>query len=281
MAPGTPGVLEMLLALDQTAGRIAESKQRIDRAAQASPESSEIAELQARVAVAEEDFDAAKASLRRATDLDPRNLTAHLGLADLELRDGDIAGMIGVLERAVVSLPESSELQFRLALVYEREGEQAKAIAAYEAAVALDDDLGQAKNNLAYLLAETPGGDLDRALELAQQAKEQLPDDGNAADTLGWVLLKRGVPSAAIGYLEEAAERFPADSFEVQGIVRNHLAEAYEKNSEAAKAVEASERSVESYQKLAASAKERGVDFAEPDWAQQARARIERLGTAG
>ena len=54
-----------------------------------------------------------------------------------------------------------------------------------------------------------------RAWQHLQQAKEQMPDDGSAADTLGWVLLKRGVPSAAIGYLQEATERFPADAFEI------------------------------------------------------------------
>ena len=31
-----------------------------------------------------------------------------------------------------------------------------------------------------------------------------MPDEPNTADTLGWVLFRRGVPSAAIGYLKEA-----------------------------------------------------------------------------
>jgi hypothetical protein len=94
-------------------------------------------------------------------------------------------------------------------------------------------------------------------------------------------LLKRGVPSAAIGYLEEAAERFPETAFEIQGIVRNHLAEAYEMNQEQAKAVAASQEAIGSFEKLLAAAKERGAEFEEPDWAREARARIQRIEAAG
>ncbi len=90
-------------------------------------------------------------------------------------------------------------------------------------------------------------------------------------------MLKRGVPSAAIGYLEEAAERFPPDALEVQGIVRNHLAEAYEKNEEASKAIAASQISVENFEKLSKAVAERGGEVTEPSWVKEARDRIARL----
>ena len=141
---------------------------------------------------------AGRKALARAIELDGRNLTAQLTLADLALREGKNTEMIEILERAASSVPESADLQNRLAIAYEQNDRRADAITAYEKAISLNNDLAMAKNNLAYLIAES-GGDLDRALELAQQAKEQLPDDGNASDTLGWVMLKRGVPSAAIG----------------------------------------------------------------------------------
>ena len=268
----------MLLALDRDAGQPEASVERIRAAAEQFPDSSEMIELQAEVSLLDGDLDAAKAALRKAVDLDPTNISAQLALAELERRGGDVGEMVSVIERAAEAVPASSDLQFRLAVLYERYPERGDAMAAYERVIALNDNLGQAKNNLAYLLADS-GGDLDRALELAQQAKEQLPDDPNAADTLGWVLLKRGVPSAAIGYLEEAAERFPETAFEVQGIVRNHLAEAYEKNQEQAKAVATSEEVIGSYEKLMAAAKERGVEYEEPDWARDARARIQRIGS--
>ncbi len=279
LSPGNPQVLRTLMQLDRANGSLEASVARMARAVEASPDDSEIVEINAEIKMAMGDEAGARAALERAVELQPRNVTAQLALANLEGRAGNLDGTVAVLERAAVAVPESADLQYRLGLVYEQNGQRREAIDAYEKSISLNSDLAIAKNNLAYLLAKS-GGDLDRALELAQQAKEQLPDDANSADTLGWVLLKRGVPSAAIGYLEEAAERFPADAAEVQGIVRNHLAEAYEKNSEASKAVSESKKSVDYYDRLAKVAKERGIQFPEPDWAQEARERIARLESA-
>jgi len=246
---------------------------------EANPDQSEIVEIDAEVKMSLGDEKAARTALMRAIELNPRNVTAQLALASLEGRSGNIDGMLSVMESAAQAAPESSDLQYRLAMAYESNERPADAMDAYEKSISLNSDLAVAKNNLAYLLADS-GGDLDRALELAQQAKEQLPDDANSADTLGWVLLKRGIPSAAIGYLEEAAERFPSSAVESQGIVRNHLAEAYEKNAESAKAVVESQKSVDFFEQLSKLAEERGVEFAEPSWAKEARDRIARLDSA-
>jgi tetratricopeptide (TPR) repeat protein len=279
LAPGKPQVLRVLIALDRSNDNLDASADRIARALAANPEDSEIAEIEAELKLIRGDAEGARASLTRAIELESRNISAQLALADLEGREGNVGTMIEVIERAAVAVPESSQVHFRLALVYEQDDRRADAIVAYEKAIALNGDLALAKNNLAYLLTES-GGDLDRALDLAQQAKEQLPDDGSAADTLGWVLLKRGVPSAAIGYLQEATERFPSGAFEIQGIVRNHLAEAYEMNQEADKAIAESQKSVEQFQELAKLAEAKGVELDEPDWSLEARKRIERLTEA-
>ena len=276
LAPGNPQVLRTLLGIDRATGDLAASAARIAKALEADPGNSEIAEIDGELKLIQGDREGARAAFEKAIELDERNVSAQLALADLEARAGNLAAAISVMERAAAAVPESSNLQYRLALVYERNGERAKAIDAYEKSISLNDDLAVAKNNLAYLLTES-GGDLDRALELAQQAKEQLPDDANAADTLGWVLLKRGVPSAAIGYLEEAAERFPENALEIQGIVRNHLAEAYEANKDTARAITASRESLGYYEKLAKAARERGTPLTEPDWAREAGERIKRL----
>jgi tetratricopeptide (TPR) repeat protein len=279
LAPGNAQVLRTLLALDRANGELDESVARVAKALAENPDDSEITEIDAELKLIGGDDEGARKSLVRAIELQPRNVTAQIALASLEARAGNVEAMISVLKSAAAALPESSDLQYRLALAYESNGRPSEAIDAYEKSISLNGDLASAKNNLAYLLTES-GGDLDRALELAQQAKEQLPDDGSAADTLGWVLLKRGVPSAAIGYLEEATERFPADAHEVQGIVRNHLAEAYEQNREANKALAASRESIDQYQQLAKLAKDRGIDLDEPTWSRQARERVERLANA-
>jgi hypothetical protein len=94
-------------------------------------------------------------------------------------------------------------------------------------------------------------------------------------------MLKRGVPSAAIGYLEEARARFPDDAHEVQGIVRNHLAEAYERNQEPEKAIAESRKSIEFGEKFVAAARKQGLSVSEPSWSVEARQRVERLGAKG
>ena len=65
-----------------------------------------------------------------------------------------------------------------------------------------------AANNLAWLYSEH-GGDKEKALELAQRAKEAAPDDPHISDTLGWILYKRGVYQRAVGLLKESAAKLP------------------------------------------------------------------------
>ena len=137
-----------------------------------------------------------------------------------------------------------------------------------------DSSLGEAKNNLAYLMAEE-GEDLDRALKLAQEAKAAMPDMPNAADTLGWVLYKRGVASAAIGYLREAVQMSDPDD-PSRGEINSHLAQAYEATGDTAKAIVALEDALALFDRL----KQEGKLQAEPGWAEYARTNIERLQAA-
>ena len=60
-----------------------------------------------------------------------------------------------------------------------------------------------------------------------------MPDNPNTADTLGWVLYRRGVPSAAIGYLKEGVAGIEGGDPN-KGLVRYHLAKAYEASGDAA-----------------------------------------------
>ena len=66
------------------------------------------------------------------------------------------------------------------------------------------------------------GENIDEALNLAQKAKEQVPDDPHISDTLGWIYYKKNVPSRAIVYLKEANEKVPnqpADQISLRDVV--------------------------------------------------------------
>ncbi len=172
--------------------------------------------------------------------------------------------------------PSEARLHHLLGVLYELSGERDRAIERYEEAIRFNGDLAEAKNNLAYLYANG-GESLDRALDLAQDAKAQLPDNPSVADTLGWVLYRRGVPSAAIGYLKEAeAGTDPKDASLAE--VRHHLAQAYAANGDTEEAIAALDRSFDALASRAATLKKRGADPGpEPDWAADALSLQERL----
>jgi tetratricopeptide (TPR) repeat protein len=92
-----------------------------------------------------------------------------------------------------------------LARLYAQTGEEAKAVALYESVVESGESLPSARNDLAFLLARR-GSDLDRALQLAQQAYQALPQDPEVLDTLGYVFLRRGLPEVASAHLRKAVD---------------------------------------------------------------------------
>jgi len=218
--------------------------------------------------------------LRRAIEMDPNDLAAYQALARYLLGSGRRAESLQTYESAVRSRPDAAPLRFTLGTLYEAEGRREDAMREYEEAIRLDGNLAVAKNNLAYLLAEE-GRDLDRALELAQQAKAQLPDNPNAADTLGWVLYKKGIAAAAVDYLKEAESGFPPDHPDL-GWVRYHLAQAYEANQQPEQARQALQRALAGYESLEKRARERGFEgeITPPPWVADVQAMLARLPAA-
>jgi len=120
--------------------------------------------------------------------------------------------------------PNNLAAHMTLGLIYESENNIAKAQESYEKVLKINPKFTPAANNLAYIYAEH-GGNIDVALNLAQMAKEQVPDDPHISDTLGWIYYKKNVPSRAEVYLKEAAEKIPD-----QPLVRYHLGMAYYKS---------------------------------------------------
>ena len=269
-APNMPDILRSLLRIEAASGQLAVAAKRIREAVVAEPNNARLALLEARIELAENNLDAAEGAFQRAVELNPEDAQAYQQLAQFYRITGRLEESIATHERAIEQNPNSARSHERLAMLHEASGDVKEATRYYEQAIALDGSLGEAKNNLAYLLAEAEG-DLDRALDLAQEAKALLPDSPNAADTLGWVLYKRGIPSAAIGYLREATAGFQAQgNEEALGVVRHHLALAYEANEQEDKALETLEAAIATADR----AEEAGRA---PGWAPQVRAMAERL----
>ena len=240
LRPDHVEILRALVELDLRSGALDESVGRVQAAAERAPESPHLQVLLGEIAMFSGDAQGAESAFRRALDLDPNLLAAYQRLASLYVATGRTEEVLTTYEQALERNDRSARLHLDLALLYEMNGRLDEAMDRYDSAIALDPDLAVAKNNLAYLLAEQ-GTRLDRALDLAQSAKEALPGNGNVADTYGWVLLKKGVPDAAVGYLREAVGAFDPDDPNLP-IVRYHLALAFEADGRPGEALQALEQ---------------------------------------
>jgi Tfp pilus assembly protein PilF len=225
--------------------------------------------------VIQDDEARAEAALKRAIELDPELISSYRALARFYARTGRSQQTIETYEQALEVKPDQPQVHHFLGVLYEHGGQVDRAVEHYEQAIRYEPNLGEAKNNLAYIFAER-GENLDRALDLAQEAKALMPDNASAADTLGWVLYRRGVPSAAIGYLKEAAAGFPPGDPNL-GLVRHHLALAYEAAGDAENARVAVEEALQAHASQAAAVREAGGSPADPPWLADARAMQARL----
>jgi Flp pilus assembly protein TadD len=108
-----------------------------------------------------------------------------------------------------------------LAAIREQGKDFSAARDAYEALLSISNDFVPAINNLAVIYAERLG-QLDKALDLARRARELNPSDPNIADTLGWILFRRGEFSQAPQLLNESVGKLSGNP-EIQF----HLGMAY------------------------------------------------------
>ena len=94
----------------------------------------------------------------------------------------------------------------------------------------IDPRAAVAANNLAWIYAQD-GGNLDIALQLAQTAKSQLPDQPEFNDTLGWIYYKKDLATLAIPPLQQSVEKDPKNP-----VYHYHLGLAYAKSGDKGKA---------------------------------------------
>jgi tetratricopeptide (TPR) repeat protein len=276
--PGQVDILTSLLQVEERMGRLADSKARIEKALAEKPDEGKLHQLAGMLALSEKRFADAEASFQRAIELDPGDLQAYERLASYYGNSGRLEDAAKVYERAVAARPEEARFHHFLGVLNELAGHRDRAIKNYEDAIRYGSDLVEAKNNLAYLYAEE-GVNLDRALDLAQDAKSAMPDNPSVSDTLGWVLFRRGVPSAAITYLKEAEAATDPNDASI-GVIRFHLAQAYAANGDEAEALAAVGRSLEAQEAQIEAAKQRGQEAPTPDWVDEARKLEAKLAPA-
>ena len=117
------------------------------------------------------------------------------------LRDADRVGQaVAVLEAADRDLPDTVEIKYELAMLYERQDRVADLERLLRQVIALDPDHAHAYNALGYTLADR-NQRLPEALDLITQALELAPNDPFILDSMGWVKFRMGDQAAAAEYL--------------------------------------------------------------------------------
>jgi tetratricopeptide (TPR) repeat protein len=192
------------------------------------------------VHVARREPDLAEAAYLKAIELEPSMTEPYRILAALYASTNRYDQALARLGDALKTNPRDGSALMLTGVIHEQKGDTAKAREAYEKVLALTPRAAAAANNLAWIYSEH-GGDQDKALQLAQMAKEVAPDDPRVSDTLGWILYKRGVHQRALALLKESAAKLP-DNPQVQ----YHLGMAYAQVGDQAGARQALEFAVKS-----------------------------------
>jgi len=183
----------------------------VDKTLAAHPTDPTLVLLAARIALALTDAARAESLLRPVLSADPGNLDAALLMADVLARQNRRADAQHAIELALQKQPESIVLNLRLAALLEETGQIDAARKRYER-LAIENPRSSIVNVRLAALYANSNGDLDVALRLASGAKVKLPNDPAAADTLGWVYVRKGLGSRALPYLFEALRADPTNA---------------------------------------------------------------------
>jgi tetratricopeptide (TPR) repeat protein len=206
---GLMGQVDVMMMENQPDKAMAALKTEIDKY----PTRLELRLALANLEVRSRKFDVAIAGFTSLLDKVDRKSAAA---ADLYVRLGETQGLAGNLQGAIDAmqkardiLPNNATVLNSLAVMLDNAGQKKEAKVAYEGALRIESENPVALNNLAYIIAQSPGGDLDQALTFAQRANQRLPQQVEIADTLGWIYLKKNLPDNALEIFRNNVTKSP------------------------------------------------------------------------
>ena len=264
IAPTNENAVAMLALLDKQDGRADQALALVGRAVRQSPASVNLRKLLASLYVASGQFVPAEAQMQALVALRPHELSLRLGLANLYLKAGDAAAAQGTLEAAVQAFPAADDaklaladfvtasrsaaegrqillgylaqkpgddnLRFGVAMLQERAGTPADAIATYQEIVRRDGNAGKAlaaRDRIAAI--EAAQGQFPLALRTVGQVLAVSPTDDEALILRADIALRQHDPATAIEDLRTVLRDQP-DSIPLQLL----LTRAYETKGDVA-----------------------------------------------
>ncbi|MDE0887555.1 MAG: tetratricopeptide repeat protein [Myxococcota bacterium] len=198
-------ILEAVTELDMADGQEERARARLDRTIEERSWLGRPYVIRAKLFLELGEFVAARDNAELAARLDPSTRDEAYDIMTIAyLNDGNLPGLVEAMEGRGKERGISPDRMGLLGRLNLATGNIQRALELYENAIGAGSQLLFVKNDLAYLLANL-GGDLDRALSLAQAASDTPGSDLSTVDTLGYVYLKRGQPDVAVWQFRQAA----------------------------------------------------------------------------
>ena len=238
LQPGQHQAVQGLTLLDLAERKPDAARARVEALAAKAPQDLSYQQTAAKVYIAQRDFPKAESTLRAIVARDSANLEAYGLLGQVYLMQNKTDQALKEYETLSRQQPNAVGPHTVVAMLLQSMNRMDEAQQRYERVIQLDRQAPVAANNLAWMYAER-GGNLDIALQLAQTARRNLPNQPAVADTLGWVYYKKQQYDLAIRELEDAVEKDPENP-EYQ----YHLGAAYAAKGEVSKARTALQKAV-------------------------------------
>ena len=220
-----PGDLRALEVLKQTYLAQKQSPMAVEKVkeyAAKAPKSAPVQDFLGKLLMATGDFKEARTALVASTGDDTNFIPAYMSLVQVDAVERKWDDAAARLNRVLAIDGGNVQARLWLGNIEEARGNHEQALAHYRRVVSTDSTNAQALNNLAYLMTEH-GNQPDEALKYAEKAQELAPQNPAYADTLGWILYRKGLYPLAVKSLERAG----ADDGNV--VWKYHLAMAYAK----------------------------------------------------
>jgi tetratricopeptide (TPR) repeat protein len=205
------------------------------------PDNSALYTLLGSTQMTTKDYAGAQTSLQKAVELNKSNAQAYLLLIRAQLLMDKVDAALATCAAAERDNPKESAFYAFEGSGHEKKHDLQAAKNAYQKALDLRRDDPVISNNLAYVLLET-NSNPDLALQLAQTARRGMPENANAADTLGWAFYQKGVYQSAISMFSEAIKLAAKHKEPESATYHYHLGLAYAKVDQPAQAKENFER---------------------------------------
>jgi tetratricopeptide (TPR) repeat protein/energy-coupling factor transporter ATP-binding protein EcfA2 len=152
-------------------------------------------------------WEEAIAALRKAVELDPKNVYGYGNLGRALSEKGKYDEAIPILRKAIELDPKNVYAHNNLSFALNGEGQYDEAIPILRKAIELDPKNVYAYNNLGWAL--NGKGQYDEAIPILRKAIELDPKSARAYQDLGWALNGKGQYDEAIPILRKAIELDP------------------------------------------------------------------------